>query len=215
MRKWRIICVLMIILALVGCREGTGTQTGNKTEELALSIRGEYLAAREWSGIFHLTADYGQRVYEFELAMAGREKETVVVVTAPEEVAGISVTLSQGGSLLEVDGTLLETGDLGGEVTPLTAGEALMEAARSGFMATCTLEEDGTLLRVDCRPPDSTPGTGQEIVLWFDVETHALVAGEISQDGRRVLTCQVSEFTIIENGEIPNGDATEENLGGG
>ena len=57
------------------------------------------------------------------------------------------------------------------------------------------LEEDGTLLRVDCGDPAGSPGSGTETVLWFDVATHALTRGEISVDGFRVILCEFSDFT--------------------
>ena len=38
-------------------------------------------------------------------------------------------------------------------LTPASAVPALLEAARSGYITACALEEDGTLLRVDCGSP--------------------------------------------------------------
>ena len=75
------------------------------------------------------------------------------------------------------------------------AGTTVLEAARSGYITTCGLEEDGTVLRVDCGDPAGSPGSGTEIVLWFDAATHALTRGEISVDGFRVILCQFSGFT--------------------
>ena len=74
----------------------------------------------------------------------------------------------------------------------------LLEAARSGYMAQCTLEEgeDGALVRVECADPDQTPGEGREITLWFTPDTHALVRGEISVDGLRVIECTLTEFSM-------------------
>ena len=80
----------------------------------------------------------------------------------------------------------------------MSALPQLLEAARSGYMAECTLEEgeQRTLLQVRYADPDQPPGEGRETTLWFDPDTHALVEGEISVDGLRVIRCTISEFTI-------------------
>ena len=56
--------------------------------------------------------------------------------------------------------------------------------------------EQRTLLQVRYADPDQPPGEGRETTLWFDPDTHALVEGEISVDGLRVIRCTISEFTI-------------------
>ena len=94
---------------------------------------------------------------------------------------------------------ILETGPLDGEdLSPMSALPQLLEAARSGYMAGCSLEEgeQRTLLQVRYADPDQAPGEGRETTLWFDPDTHALVEGEISVDGLRVIRCTISEFTI-------------------
>ena len=191
MRK-RLLCVLMMTLLLAGCGGGGG----NEAEELALSIRGEYLAMDNCTVQAAITADYGQRVYEYEMAVAVGEEETVLTLSAPETVAGLTARLSGTESQLEFDGLSVETGPLDGDgLTPVSAVPALLEAARSGYITACALEEEGAVVRVDCGDPSGTPGTGTETVLWFDAATHALTRGEISVDGFRVILCEFSDFT--------------------
>ena len=192
MRKC-LICVLMTTLLLAGC----GRAGGNEGEELALTIRGEYLAMGGCSARAAVTADYGQRVYRYELAVSVTEEETVLTLTAPETVAGLSARLDGEESLLEFDGLSVETGPMNEDgLTPVAAVPALLEAARTGYITACALEEDGTLLRVDCGDPEGTPGSGAETALWFDAATHALTKGEISVDGFRVILCEFSQFTM-------------------
>lgn len=191
MRK-RLICVLMTTLLLAGC----GKAGGNEGEELALTIRGEYLAMEACSARAAVTADYGQRVYRYEMAVSVTEEETVLTLTAPETVAGLSARLDGEESLLEFDGLSVETGPMDEDgLTPVAAVPALLEAARTGYITACALEEEGTLLRVDCGDPEGTPGAGAETALWFDASTHALTRGEISVDGFRVILCEFSQFT--------------------
>lgn len=192
MRK-RLLCVLMMTLLLAGC----GQTGGNEAEELALSIRGEYLAMDNCTVQAAITADYGQRVYEYEMAVAVGEEETVLTLSAPETVAGLTARLTGEENLLEFDGVSVETGPLDENgLTPVSAVPALLEAARSGYITACALEEDGTLLRMDCGNPAGSPGSGTETALWFDASTYALIRGEVSVDGFRVILCEFSQFTM-------------------
>ncbi len=191
MRK-RLLCVLMTTLLLAGC----GAAEVSEAEELALTIRGEYLAMDSCAVQAAITADYGQRVYQYELAAAVNGEETLLTLSAPETVAGLTARIAGEDSRLEFDGLSVETGPLDGNgLTPVSSVSALLEAARSGYITACALEEDGALLRVDCGSPEGSPGSGTEYVLWFDAATHALKKGEISVDGFRVIACEFSGFT--------------------
>lgn len=191
MRK-RLLCVLMMTLLLAGC----GKAGVSEAEELALTIRGEYLAMDACTVRAAVTADYGQRVYEYEMTASVTGEETALTLSAPETVAGLTARLTGEENLLEFDGVSVETGPLDENgLTPVSAVPALLEAAKSGYITACALEEDGTLLRVDCGDPTGSPGTGTETVLWFDASTHAMTRGEISVDGFRVILCEFSGFT--------------------
>lgn len=191
MRKC-LVCVLMTTLLLTGC----GKAGGSEAEELALTIRGEYLAMDNCAARAVVTADYGQRVYRYEMAVSVTGEETLLTLSAPETVAGLSARMTGGENLLEFDGVSVETGPLDDSgLTPVSAVPALLEAAKSGYITACALEEDGSVLRVDCGDPAGSPGTGAETALWFDAATHALMRGEISSDGFRVILCEFSDFT--------------------
>ena len=191
MRKC-VVCVLMTTLLLAGC----GPAGVSQAEELALEIRVELLEMDSCTARLEITADYGQRVYQYELAAAVSGEETVLTLSAPETVAGLTARITGEDSRLEFDGVSVETGPLdAGGLTPVSALHALLEAAKSGYITACALEEEDTLLRVDCGDPAGSPGSGTETVLWFDASTHALVRGEASVDGFRVVLCEVTQFT--------------------
>ena len=191
MRK-RLICVLMTTLLLAGC----GKAGVSEAEELALAIRGEYLAMDGCAAQAAITADYGQRVYRYEMAVAVSGEETVLTLSAPETAAGLTARMTGEENLLEFDGVSVETGPLDDTgLTPVSAVPALLEAARTGYITACALEEDGTVLRMDCGDPAGSPGTGNETALWFDAATHTLRKGEMSVDGFRVILCEFSDFT--------------------
>ena len=187
---------LLILLSACG---GAGSG-GNEAERLALEIRTEYLNMTACTAALEMTADYGQRVYQYGMDLHyEREGSTTLTVTAPENIAGITARLEKGETALEYDGLRMETGPLTQDgMSPVDAVPALLASVQDGFLAECVLEElDGTqALHTSSRDPEAAPGQGVEIQLWFDAATHALLQGEISQDGFTVIHCQFTAFSI-------------------
>ena len=196
-RRGTSLCVLMMTLwlALSACGGGA---TG--AEQLALDIRGEYLAMEGCSAELAVTADYGQRVYEYGLTLEyRREGECVLTVISPEAVAGVTARLKDGSGSLEYDGVWVETGPLDEDgMSPMDAVPVLLEYAREGFIAECAMEEweQTQVLRVICRDPEAQAGTGRECSLWFDPDSHALLRGELSRDGYTVIQCAFADFQM-------------------
>lgn len=190
MRKL-LLCVPMMLL-LTGCSPAKVSQA----EELTLGLRGEYLEMNACSAHLSVTADYGQRIYEYEMDAVLDGEELTLTLTAPETVAGMTACLSEGEGRLEYDGVWVETGTLDENgLTPLDAFPALLEAARGGYITACALEEGENLLRVDCGDPGRELGEGREVTLWFEPSSRSLVRGEVRVDGFRVILCECTEFT--------------------
>ena len=186
-------CALMITL-LSGC---SSSGQGNKAESLALDIRTEYLAITSFSANAALTADYGHRVYQYELDVTAQNDTTTLTLTAPETIAGITAQINNtnDNATLVYEDLSLETGPLNqNELTPMSAIPAMLEAVCSGYLTACTFEENG-LLRMDCGEPDVPVGTGTELSLWFEPETHLPVQGEIRVNGFRHISCTFSNVT--------------------
>ena len=195
----RRLCALMMILPLLAGCGGGDKEGGNSAEELALAIRTEYLAMTACAATVDITADYGQRVYEYTLAVSWqKEGETLLTVTAPENIAGITARIKNGSTYLEYDGASLETGTLSGDgLSPMEAVPAMLEYIFSGYIAECDFETEGEsqLLWFCCRNPESSPGKGTEAAFWFNADTHALARAELLSDGYTVIQCVFTEFT--------------------
>lgn len=192
------ICALMMTLVLLtGCSRG-GQEAGNSAEELALLIRAEYLAMTACSASVDITADYGQRIYEYSMNISWQKGgETRLTVTAPENIAGITARIQDGTSYLEYEGASLETGVLSGTgLSPVEVVPATLNYIRSGYIGECDFETVGEkeLLWFCCRDPECEPGIGTEAAFWFDPETHALIQAEILSDGYCVVRCVFREF---------------------
>ena len=200
-------CVLMMTLLLSGCKAGGGGE--ESPENLAALIRGEYLNLTAWTATVSVTADYGQRVYDFVLDVSWeKDGETVLTVVEPELIAGITARLKEDGAYLEYDGASLSTGPLTGEgMTPLEAVPFLMGQLTSGDMARCVYENwDGSqVLKVECRDPEGAEGAGSECALYFDPDDHGLLRAELSYDGAVVLTAEFTDFTK----EMTSDDTTD------
>lgn len=193
------VCVQMMILCLLLTACGGGEGTGaSKAEELALTIRTEYLAMSSCSAKLAVTADYGERVYDYGLDMAWQKDSGFTMgITSPADIAGVTIKAAAGETALEYDGARIETGAITPDgLSPIDALPAFLKYAQEGFMAECTEETLGETqtLRVTYREPDAAPGAGIEVNLWFDPVGHGLLRGELSSEGVTVIQCGFSEF---------------------
>lgn len=198
MRKKTVCAQMMILCLLLTACGGEGAPGASKAEELALTIRTEYLAMSSCASKLAVTADYGERAYEYGLDMNWqKDSGFTMAVTAPEDIAGVTIQAAQGQTALEYDGARIETGAITPDgLSPIDALPAFLNYAREGFIAECveeTLGETPTL-RVVYREPEATPGTGVEASLWFDPAGHGLLRGELSADGVTVIQCVFSGF---------------------
>lgn len=202
-------CVLMMTLLLCGCKAGGG----ETPEEAALNLRDAYLGLAGWNAEADITASVGDKVFDFTLAVQWRrEGETVLAITAPELLAGITARIAKGETVLEYDGAGLSLGLLDGKgLTAVSAVPWLMEQIDKGYMAKCAWAgEGGGQLQITFRDPEAKPGEGTEYLLTFDRESQALLSAEVSVDGTSVLTAGFRNFTM-ELKQDDTGDG--ENLG--
>ena len=185
---------LLLCLCLCGC---VGEQGDN---DLTLQLRADFLSRTGCAGTMDLTVDYGQRVYEYTVDFSETEKDGLsMVITAPEEVAGITARITDGQTALEYDGLQLETGPLNSDgLSPMDALSAFFTAMESGYMAETGSEMLGEteVLRICCRDPELDPGQGLETVLWFDKAQKTLLRGEVRSDGSTVIQCEFSAFNL-------------------
>lgn len=189
-------CVLMITLLLSGCRAGSG---GNTPEEEALALRETYQALAGWSASADLSVCYTETVYDFSLdAQWRRDGETVLTVTAPELVSGITARVAQGETVLEYDGAGLSLGLLDDSgLTPVSAVTACMEQIQRGWMAKCAWAgENDAHLQISFQDPEREDNAGTQFLLTFDRAGYALLSAEVSAQGRTVLSAQFSDFTM-------------------
>lgn len=197
----------MLFWSLALCIFGSGCQKDPQEQyhEQALEARTQYLALQQATALCDVTADYGERVYEFSFLVSvergeNKELKTTLSLTAPEEIAGITVTQVEGSSQLLWEDMILETGDLNERgLSPVSAVPELLQALCSAYIHSVNMREENSgqsLLELYCTEPEE----GQEIYLWLDRENFHLVGGEILQEGRRVILCEFRNFAMSNNG---------------
>lgn len=189
-------CVLMMTLLLCACKAPCGEVS---PEEAALNLRDTYQALAGWSSDVDITACVGDKVFDFTLrADWRREGETVLTITAPDMLSGITARIQKGETVLEYDGAGLSLGLLDGKgLTAVSAVPWLMEQIDKGYMAKCAWTgEGGALLQITFRDPEAEANTGTEYQITFDRDSLALNGAEVSVDGTVVLTAQFRNFTM-------------------
>ena len=188
-------CVLMMTLLLAACAPAGG----ETPETAALALRDTYKDLAGWSSTVDITAEVGDKVFDFTLdANWQKDGETVLVITAPELLAGITARIVDGETVLEYDGAGLSLGLLDGKgMTAVSAVPWVMEQIGSGYMAKCVWAgENQELLQITFRDPEAEAGKGTQYCITFDRETLALNGAEVSVDGASVLTAAFHNFTM-------------------
>ena len=188
-------CVLMMTLLLASC-----ASQGEDPEVAAGLVQDAYRAMGGCTAAVELTAEIGTKVYSFTLqADCHKEEDTVLTVTAPELLAGITARVRPGEMLLEYDGVGLSLGDLDGSgLTPVSAIPSLLYEAAVGYTADCSwADTDHTQLQVLCRDPNAAANEGTEYRLLFRRADNALLQAEVSSNGTQVLTAVFSDFALL------------------
>ena len=192
-------CVLMMTLLLAACAPAGG----ETPETAALALRDTYANLAGWSSTVDVTAEVGDKVFDFTLdASWQKDGETVLTLTAPELLAGITARIKDGETVLEYDGAGLSLGLLDGRgLTAVSAVPWVMEQIAGGYMTKCAWTgENKELLQITFRDPEAEANVGAEFCLTFDRETFALNGAEVSVDGASVLTVVFRSFTMTPRG---------------
>lgn len=175
---------LMTALSLTLCSCGAG-QTA---EEKAMEIQAEYAAWDTLTITADVTADYGDRVYEFKLRYTGNDTEGTVEVLSPEEIAGLTAEILPDGSSIEYDGAELSLGELtSGGLSPMDCLPMMIAEWSEGYVDRAETDNiDGT----DTLAVTYTLSENESLITWFEADTNLPVRAEVYFDGSMVLCCE-------------------------
>ena len=120
---------LMITLLLVLSACGEGSESAG----LDARFRRYYAALSSFTARAQVTADYGERVYQYELAMSGDLTQGALEVLSPENIAGAGFSWAEGGGSMSYEGVSLETGALSEDgLSPADAMPMILETLATG-----------------------------------------------------------------------------------
>ncbi|MBQ8975372.1 MAG: hypothetical protein IJ072_06600 [Oscillospiraceae bacterium] len=177
---------LMMILALAL------TSCGARAEDEAKMIQQE-ISQSAIEAKLDVTADDGERVYDFSMEYSGDADGGTITVTAPECVKGLTATLTAGSCVLEYDGVEFDIGELAPRISPVSVMEILSSQWREGLIQSVSAEklagEDTVCL---------TSAYNEEInqSTWFSRNTHLPVKAEIYRNGQMILLVSFTDVIL-------------------
>ncbi len=179
--------LFLVLFFLAGC--------SGKSEEIdrGMDLRAKLLRAKFCSFDAAITADYGDKLYEFSLnCQADDLGDVYFTVTAPETISGITGVVADDGGKLTFDDVALQFDTMtDDQITPVTSPWIFLKTLRSGYLTAAGMEGDQLRLTID----DSYEEDALKLDIWLNEENIPQRA-EILYDGRRILTLSVTNFQI-------------------
>jgi outer membrane lipoprotein-sorting protein len=185
--------ILTLALLLTGCAGRQGSDKG------AQQLRSHYQDMPAIQAQAEVSADYGDRAYQYTVTVQGSEEEGSLTVTAPESIAGTGTAWKDGQTVLDYDGISLETGQLSPDgLSPADAMPVILAACRSGAVAESGWTDWGEgerCLYLLTQNPKS-PEKDSTVALWVDPDTGRLLYAEILWQGKRVISFTFTDFVL-------------------
>lgn len=199
MKRNAIVSALMIPLGLLtACG-------GSSLDEEFESLRTPMAAAETMTITGTVTARYPDRTDSYTLTCSGQKDHWTLTVLAPEEIAGITATISGKDSALEYDGAILAAGDLTASgITPIRVLPVTAEALVDGWADSFWTEND-------CLTAKLIYDDQVAVTIWFD-EANTPKAAELSENGSVRAACTIESWRT--EGSDTNGRTEETDLGG-
>lgn len=162
-------------------------------EQQIEEIRSLYTSAEAFTATAEITADYGERVYVYQVEAEGGSSAGSMQVTAPESIAGTVLQWAEDDTSLICDGVTLETGTLTQSgLSPADMIPTIFSALSSGTLSECSTDQEG-ILTAELQHPNDAAVT---LTCRFDGESRMLKQAELAENGRRVLTMVFSDFQL-------------------
>lgn len=176
---------MVFLLLLCGCGKDT------RMEDLQQQYRTISTAQLSAEVVCHLASE--NRSFTVECSY-DKEKGATTSITAPEEVKGISATVSDDQLTVIYDGAILSAGELT-DICPADCLPYLLKAVSDGYVAEWGSEtlEDRECLRVAF---DTTAKSGEKLLctVWFNEENLQPAYAEFTQNDHVILTARMLSF---------------------
>ena len=182
------VCILILAVILCGCNRGGSDM------DRAMEIRTKMIQSAGCSFEAIITADYGDKTYQFTLGcVSDSTGEINFEVLAPGNISGIHGKIDQEGGKLIFDDVALAFPLLVDEmVSPVSSPWIILRAITGGFIRSVCFE--GELLRVTV--DDSYQEDAMMLDIWFD-QSKSPVRADVYEGNRRILTLEIKKFQLL------------------
>lgn len=170
--------LLSLPMLLVGC---------GKLEQEAKGLQESYAAIESLTMEAEVTYHLAGESRSFTVVSTCDKEGATTTVIAPEELAGLSATVTGEDLLLHYEGAALPAGRVQ-EVSAANCVPYLLRAVQEGYLLECGNE---TIDGMDCLRVAFDTTAGERKILctvWFERATYAPIYAEFSTDGTVVLT---------------------------
>ena len=175
------ILLLCAALLLTGCGKSSAEAALERFSAQLNTLDSLRFTAKVRAEYEHKTARFTLR-YE-EDAEGGR-----VTVLAPELIRGVSARIRPGGTTLEYDSVVLDTGSLDNfGLSPMSALPVLLHALRVGHAESFWEEQGQTVAQL-------VPDDALLCTVWFEKNPLRPVRAELVTDGRVTVVVEISEW---------------------
>ena len=152
----------------------------------AFSARLNALASLRFTA--KVRAEYEHKTARFTLSYAEDGSGGRVTVLAPELIRGVSARVEPGGTALEYDSVVLDTGSLDSfGLSPLSSMPVLAHALRSAHVDSAWEEDGKTAVQLE-------PEDGLRCTVWFAKDSMTPLRAELITDGRVTLVLDIKEW---------------------
>ena len=189
MKLKRIVILTVCVFLLSACVSACG----NRVDDLApmMQLRQDLAKADGCSFLAEITADYGDRIYNFTLkCTTNATGDAYFEVMKPESIAGISGRVSPIGGKLEFDDqVLLFSGLTQGQITPVIAPWLMIKAITGGYISAVNNDMVVTI---------NDTFSGDELLTLLTLQENARPSYcELFYKNRRILSLHISDFCIL------------------
>ena len=176
------LCLLFAFcLVLTGCE-----RRDIKAEFEAFSARLEGTESLSFTA--NIRAEYEDKTARFTLGYEENSEGGTVTVLAPELIAGVKAHVSPGGTSLQYDTVVLDTGSLDSfGLSPLSSLPVLVQAMRDAHLDTYWEEDGMTVLQLE--PEDEL-----KCRVWFEPEGMTPLRAELISAGRVTVYIELSQW---------------------